>query len=162
MGGAEYTPRLQAIAPLHAAILAVGEDDRLKRTLGGVVVAVSGGRLLAHREWGRSGVADAAAPAGASLLWDRRFRVEIPRLGGALKVGALAHSGRRLGVQSGAQSAEKAAIRALPGLYQDGTLVAVPEAVRVSDDGLPLGSLAVECVVGKAFGIASPPRISLI
>jgi tRNA(Ile)-lysidine synthase len=149
VSGADYTPRLDAVEGLRAAILAVGEDAKLRRTLSGVVVSVGGGTLSARREWGRKGLADEAASAGATLLWDRRFEVGVPALKGTLFVGALARSKRRLR----APEAERGAVDALPGLYRNGTLIAVPPDVRAVDEGAPLQPLSVACVVGRRLGI---------
>ncbi len=156
VGGADYTPRLDGVEAIYRAIVEAGPGAGLKRTLHGVVVAAKGGRLTARREWGRSGLAAVAAPAGATLVWDSRFRVEVPRLGGALGVGPLGRSERRLR----APSADRGALRALPGLYQDGTLVAVPERVFAADGGAPLGNLAVSCVVGQGLGIGAAPGVA--
>ncbi len=149
VGGADYTPRLDAVEALRAAVLSAGPSGKLKRTLSGVVVSLAGDRLTARREWGRKGLQDAAAPAGATLVWDRRFEVEVPCLRGALSVGALGRSERRLGVQA----AERGAVQALPGLYRNGTLVAVPPTVYPVDRGAPLKTLAVACIVGRQLGI---------
>ena len=151
VGGADYTPRLDAVEALRAAILATGAEGRLRRTLSGVVVSVADGVLTARREWGRKGLSDAAAPAGATLLWDRRFEIEVPSLKGALSVGPLGRSERRFR----AAATDRGAVQALPGLYRNGTLVAVPPAVRAADKGAPLGSLPAVCIVGRRLGIPS-------
>jgi tRNA(Ile)-lysidine synthase len=148
-GGGDYTPRLEAVEALLAAILGAGKGGRARRTLAGVVVTAADGTVDVRREWGRQGLAEIAAPAGAMLLWDRRFEVAVPRLGGALSVGALACSPRRLR----AERTEAAALGTLPGLYRNGTLVAVPDAVSAADDGEPLQGLAAECIVGPRLGL---------
>ena len=153
VGGADYTPRLESVEAVYAAILEAGPDAALRRTLHGVVIAVRGGRLTARREWGRGGLAETAAQPGATLLWDSRFRVEVPRLTGALGVGPLGRSERRLR----SPRADRGTLQALPGLYRDGTLIAVPESVFAADRGAPLDSLAVKCVVGQGLGLAAPP-----
>ena len=137
---------------LHRTIVEAAPDTVLRRTLHGVVIAVKGGTLNARREWGRSGLAAIAAPAGATLMWDSRFRIDVPRLAGALGVGPLGRSGRRLR----SPLTDQGTLRAAPGLYQDGTLVAVPSAVKAADRGAPLGDLAVECVVGRGLGLGTP------
>jgi hypothetical protein len=118
--------------------------ESLKRTLHGVVFGVADGRLTARREWGRGGLAAVATTAGASLVWDRRFHVEVPHLSGVLDIGPLGRSGRRLR----AEAVERGAVEALPGLFQNGTLVAVPDGVRTADQGTPLGRLAAKSIVG--------------
>jgi tRNA(Ile)-lysidine synthase len=150
VGGADYTPPLASVEGLRAAILAAAAGN-MKRTLSGVVVAVEGGKLTARREWGRAGLADVVAQVGVALLWDGRFRVQVPQLGGALSVGALGRAeGRPRSVAAG-----PGALQTLPGLYQDGTLVAAPIGVLAADGGGPLDILAVECIVGQRLGISA-------
>ena len=134
VGGADYTPPLAGgrIAP-RRAFSQTDARASSKRTLSGVVVSLADDRLTARREWGRNGLADATAPAGATLLWDGRFEVEVPRAHRARSsIGALGRSERRLQV---AEAVQGDAVQALPGLYQDGTLVAVPPAVSPADQG---------------------------
>jgi hypothetical protein len=134
---------------LRAAVVAVPNDGRLRRTLAGVVVSVAGEKFVARREWGRKGLAEAAAPAGATLLWDRRFEIGVPAMNGALRIGALGQSKRRLRVPS----AERGAVEALPGLYRNGTLIAAPPVVVPVDEGAPLAALSATSIVGRALGI---------
>jgi hypothetical protein len=155
VSGADYTPRLTSIEALRTAILALPPGDKLKRTLSGVVVSVLDGRFTARREWGRQGLADAAAPAGATLLWDRRFEVEVPHIKGALSVGALGRSERRFLPAA----AGRGAVQALPGLYRNGTLVAAPNSVLPADQGAPLEPLAVHCIVGEKLGLSAEKTI---
>jgi tRNA(Ile)-lysidine synthase len=155
VGGADYTPRLESVEALLAALLAEGPETRIKRTLGGVMLARRGETLTARREWGRAGPADAAAPAGSTLIWDRRFAVAVPLLSGALRVGALARSDRRFR----ARGVSRNAVDALPGLYRDGALVAVPELVEPADAGATLARLKTACVVGSRLGMAPEPRL---
>jgi tRNA(Ile)-lysidine synthase len=148
VAGADYTPPLAGIEALcDAAIIASGET--LKRTLAGVVVSLAGKTLTVEREWGRNGLAEAAAPAGATLLWDGRFRVEVPDLPGVLQVGALGRSPRRFRSSAGASRS----LKTLPGLYRDGTLVAVPRTVVPAETDGPLDILAAECIVGQRLGL---------
>jgi tRNA(Ile)-lysidine synthase len=156
VGGADYTPRLEGVEAVYQAIREAGPSTDLKRTLHGVVIGVKRGRLTARREWGRRGLAAVAAPPGATLVWDSRFRVEVPRLSGELGVGPLGRSNRRLR----SPNADRGTLRALPGLYQDGTLVAVPERIFAADRGAPLDSLAVKCVVGQGLGLGAAPKPS--
>jgi tRNA(Ile)-lysidine synthase len=154
VGGAEYTSRLERIESLRDAILALRPDEGLKRTLHGVVLSVKGGRLTARREWGRKGLAAVAAPPGTSLVWDRRFRVEVPKLPGALDIGPLGRSERRLR----AEAADRGTVQALPGLFRDGALVAVPAGVSAADQAAPLERLAAKSIVGQRLAAedASP------
>ncbi len=153
-GGADYTPPLAGIEALYRAVRGARPDTELKRTLHGVVIAVKRARLTAQREWGRAGPAEIAASPGATLVWDARFRVQAPRLTGELGVGPLGRSGRRLR----SPPANSGALRTLPGLYQNGTLVAVPEGVIAADRGPALARLAVRCLVGEALGLPEPQR----
>lgn len=150
VGGADYTPRLDAVESLVEAVASVGVDGAFKRTLSGVVVEVAKNGFAAGREWGREGLADVPAPAGSMVVWDGRFRVEVPPLRGELAIGALGRSGRRLKCGF----AGRAAIAAAPGLYRDGALVAVPAGIEGTEEGGPLGVIPVKCLVGQRLGIA--------
>lgn len=147
--GADYTPKLHAIESLRDAVLAAA-GGKTKRTLSGVVFAVDDGAVAVHREWGREGLADVAAATGTDVVWDRRFRCVIQPLPGILHVGALGRSDRRLR----AAAAGRAVVRALPGLFQNGMLVAVPEGVDATDRGPTLARLGTECLVGVRLGIS--------
>lgn len=154
VSGADYTPRLDRLEALRDALLAAGEKSGFKRTLHGVVVNLGAGRLTARREWGRRGLAAMPAAAGAALLWDRRFRIEIPTVAGILTIGPLGCSRRRFDTARAA-SRDRAAIRALPGLYDGVSLIAAPETVSTVDAGEPLTILKAECVVGRRIGLQS-------
>ncbi len=150
-GGAEYTPPLERIEALREAILAANEGGAVKRTLHGVVVTAGNGRLAARREWGRRGPAAIAAPAGSTLLWDRRFSVRVPASMSGLSVGPLGRAERRLR----SACADRGGIRVLPGLFAGDELVAVPDKVDATDEGKPLGRLPARCVVGSRLGLVS-------
>lgn len=150
VGGADYTPRLDSVEALGSAVAAAGAEGRVKRTLHGVVVAVDRGRLTARREWGRAGLAETIVPAAGAIVWDKRFRVDVPPLAGALRIGPLGRSGRRLR----AQRAAPGVVAALPGLYQDGTLIAVPARIVAADEGAALAPLAADCLVPGRLGLA--------
>jgi tRNA(Ile)-lysidine synthase len=150
VGGADYTPRLDRLEALSEAIRDAGAGGRLQRTLHGVVASVAKGRLTMRREWGRGGPMGMAAPPGATIVWDRRFRVHVPERPGRLTVGPLGRSERRLG----AAHAGRAELGVLPGLYADSMLVAAPESVTAIDDGPPLSALCTECLVGPQLGLA--------
>jgi tRNA(Ile)-lysidine synthase len=149
VGGADYTPSLAGVAALRESVLAARSGGRVKRTLSGVVVEIVGDRLTAAREWGREGLREVLAPAGASLVWDGRFRVEVPRMAGALKVGALGGVPGRLW----SERAGPRFLQTLPGLFQDGTLVAVPGGVTASEKSALLSVLTMECLVGQRLGV---------
>jgi tRNA(Ile)-lysidine synthase len=146
IGGAGYTPRFDRVEALRKTVLGAEEADRLKRTLHGAVVCVEQGRLSLRREWGRDGIASIPASAGADVLWDRRFRVSVPGMAGDLTVGPLRRAGRRLL----SNAAGPDAIAVLPGLFAEGSLVAVPDGIR-APDGEAVDVLKAECLVGSRF-----------
>jgi len=151
VGGADYTPELHAVEALHTGIRDTLGGESLKRTLHGVILSATKNRLFARREWGRGVLADAAATPGATLVWDHRFRVEIPPLSGTLGVGPLGQSGLRLR----SPLADHATVQTLPGLFQNGILVAVPQGIGPPDGLGSLQNLAVECLVARRLGIES-------
>ena len=153
VGGADYTPPLDRVEALRGAVLVAGEGKDFKRTLAGVVISAAAGRLTARREWGRKGLAAVAAPAGSTLLWDRRFRVGVPDLASGATVAPLGRAERRLRSTAG----DRAAIRAMPGLFAGERLVAVPDVIEATDDGAPLATLPVRCVVAARLGLGADP-----
>ncbi len=148
VGGAEYTPRLDSVEALRSAAVGAGDGAAVKRTLHGVVIDMRGGELVARREWGRAGLCESSVSTGQSVVWDMRFRVEVPSLPGRLSLAPLGRAERHLK----AAGAGHATLQTLPGLYQDGTLAALPEGVGAADDGRALSALTVECLVGQEFG----------
>lgn len=153
VGGADYTPPLASVEALYAAILELRPGGRLKRTLSGAVVSVAAGQIAAWREWGRSGIPDLPVSAGSTIVWDRRFRVVIPECAGTLTVGALGRSGSQFRLSG----AGKDVVVALPGLFQDGVLVAAPDGVLPENSGDRLAVLRVECLVGQRLGLSDVP-----
>lgn len=132
-GGAVYPPRFEALSALHAALRA-GTLGR-GRTLGGAKLALDGARLAAMRE---PGPALDAPPlvlgAGEAGVWDRRFSVRLvraPRRFGAVEVRALGTEGLAKLKAEGlamppAYRGPKAALAALPGLWQGPRLIGTP------------------------------------
>jgi tRNA(Ile)-lysidine synthase len=149
VGGAEYTPRLDSVEALREAALAADAGESTKRTLGGVVFAAQGRNITIQREWGREGLAEVTTEPGSEVVWDRRFRCIIPLLPGRLQVGPLGRAERRLQA-----SAETSVIRTLPGLFQNGTLVAVPDGIPAADDGPNITRFATTCLVSDRLGLA--------
>jgi hypothetical protein len=123
----------------------------MRCTLHGVAIELASGVLTARREWGRVGLPSVHAPGGASVLWDRRFRLTVPEHLGATHVRALGHSGRKL--RSGQE--RTSALRTLPGLYRDEVLLALPDGIEVADDGPLPGRIGAECVVGSRLGLSA-------
>lgn len=157
VAGADYTPRLDGLIGLRSAILAAAANGpKLRRTLHGVVIEVRDGCCVAAREWGREGLSRLAAPPGSSLVWDGRFRVEVPALDG-LEVAPLGASARRLRCAQGGRDA----VRALPGLYVESRLLAVPAGVEAVDDGERLGRIKANCLVATRLTPRPPaPDVS--
>ncbi|MBA3517803.1 MAG: tRNA lysidine(34) synthetase TilS [Rhizobiales bacterium] len=153
VGGAHHTPRLDRLEALRDGILAAGAEDRFRRTLHGCIVNLAAGGLTARREWGRSGLAAIPAAAGVGVVWDRRFRVEIPIVAGSLTVGPLGRSGRRLDAAARSAGRDRASIQVLPGLYDGARLIAAPEIVAAVDGGEALSVLEADCVVGRRLGL---------
>lgn len=152
VGGADYTPRLDRLEAVLAELAAAAADARLKRTLHGVVLSLDGGRLTAQREWGRTGIPTVPAPAGATLVWDRRFRLGIP-METALSAGPLGKAGQRLR----SAKADPTALRTLPGLFRGETLVAVPEGVTIVDGGPAPLHFTAECLVAERLTAQTRP-----
>ena len=138
VGGADYTPPLAGDRSRCATrSSSAAGDASLKRTLSGVVVEVADGKLTARREWGRDGLADIAAPAGAHAPLGRTLsrRSSAPRRRPQRR-GARAVE-RRLRSRGGRP---RRAADVFPGLYRDGTLVAAPAGVVPADEGGRLDS----------------------
>jgi tRNA(Ile)-lysidine synthase len=144
VGGADYTPELQSVEALHAALVEMPPDSTLRRTLHGVVVSIESGRMEARREWGRGVFPVVEAPAGATFIWDRRFRITIPQLPGRLEVGALG----RAAVSFMSPGIDRDTLKTLPALFQNGTPVAHPPGVSGAEGGSP-HALSVDCLVGE-------------
>lgn len=147
VGGGRYTPRLDRLRRLHG-LLGHGTPghgtpgDELPRgaTLGGCRVLRHGAHWLLVREAGRC--PSALLEPGGRLLWDGRFELRRPRLGGAeqpcegagaLRVSALGTAGwRRLKAALPGEQVARAeriptpARAALPALSGPGGFLAVP------------------------------------
>jgi tRNA(Ile)-lysidine synthase len=132
IGGAEYpiapNRRAEALGQLH-------DLGAAGFTLGGCYVWMKAGRLLVCRDWGAIGQEIAVQP-GTRLVWDRRFRIEVPADFDRVPGFTIARLGER-GIQSLGRDPEKPksgtgdavpvpARKALPALWQGERLVAVP------------------------------------
>ncbi len=136
VGGLDYPPRGERLERLYVAL--AGGAPMRGRTLGGCLIAPRAGGLLVTREPSAATHRLALAP-GADVVWDRRFRVVRGR-GRAAASGApatLARLGREgwtearsAGVPARLDprlaSLPTAAAQALPALWDDGELLAVP------------------------------------
>lgn len=97
-------------------------------TLGGVLVERKDNELRLFREPGRSGLEAVPLEAGARVVWDRRFAVSATREGRPGAVVAAVGDGLRA-VRKACEAAVRLparAGRALPGIWLDGVLIAVP------------------------------------
>lgn len=74
LGGGDEPPRLMAVEALHHWLRRGGTEAR---TLAGCRLAQRRRHLLIGREAGRISRTPVALAAGASLLWDNRFRISI-------------------------------------------------------------------------------------
>ncbi|WP_407949255.1 tRNA lysidine(34) synthetase TilS [Parvibaculum sp.] len=129
VGGGQYAPRLAALEAVYAAI----SEDSLGRgrTLGGVKLALKGGILLVSRE---VAAAQAAAPLllrqGEEGVWDGRFRLRLDKAprGRRFEVRALGSEGLAAlrAAETGLPEVPSALLQALPGLWDEGRLVAAP------------------------------------
>jgi tRNA(Ile)-lysidine synthase len=151
VAGADYTPPLDRLERLFEALLTSERRD-LKRTLHGVALTLSGGRLLAQREWGREGLAGTPVPPDSTIVWDGRFRVGVPGLPPPLVLAPLGLARARVE----AEGVDRSVLRVLPGLYRDGRLIAAPEGVAVTEPDDSLDRLAIECIVGRRLGLPDP------
>ena len=144
LGGAVYPPRLHQLEILLAELR---RNREVRRTLAGcrIVSRQSGraGRLLIFRE-AMAARQRLPAPPGASVWWDRRFVVAVPRALAAARP-EIRQLGP-LGAKSLAGSAMPSAVRqTLPGLYDGARLIGIPKlpGVDLSDASLTLTSLDV-------------------
>lgn len=174
VGGRDYTPRLERLERLHAA-LSAGLSRAV--TLGGcrVVPGDSAPRLaqgparwLIVREPGRTQAA--ALGAGGRLLWDGRFEVVLARgkggggrqTGGELTVGPLGAAGWRAlaealedaGIGARAARIPVAARGALPALRDAAGLAAVPPLGYFRDRWT--AKRLKECRFAPANGLTGP------
>lgn len=134
VGGNIYPPRHDSLETLCADTRQFkGTGPNLAaRTLGGCRIVPSGADILICREAARCEVM--TAPQGASVLWDKRFFIRLPRddanLGSSYTIRALGETGwtkiRRKIADPMAAMLPKAARLALPALHKRGRIVAVP------------------------------------
>ncbi|NNG05009.1 MAG: tRNA lysidine(34) synthetase TilS [Inquilinus sp.] len=141
--GGGYPPRLERLERLLAAVLDGGLGGG--RTLAGCRVQPrkKSGRLLICREPAAAKELLAIDPAALRaphqpLLWDRRFRLRLPRLNGIdrpLTVRRLGTAGRIAAKAADALKPGLPAVvaAALPGLWQGDTLIAAPKFVASAE-----------------------------
>lgn len=123
IGGAAYPARRERVARLAAELRA--RPDRA-RTLGGCRFVPWRGRVLVLRELAAA-VAQVRIEPGARVLWDRRFVAALPTTAkGALCVGYLGRSGKRLAERQLAFDVPAFVHPVLPALGDGEGLASVP------------------------------------
>jgi tRNA(Ile)-lysidine synthase len=120
-GGAEHVPRLENLAALEVAL---GEAP-VQRTLAGVVVSPEGEGIRFERELGRTGLSDMDVSQGFDGVWDGRFRIVVTGTGASARLAALGSLGRTQ-LSPHMRIGSMRALEALPALWSDGVLIAVP------------------------------------
>ena len=151
VGGDEYPPRYERLAGLLNAIQTHDAAGRFKRTLGGAVIEVRGGRFLFYREIGRAGLPNVTVRPGFTGAFDHRFAISVGKGAPAgLKLGPLGEEGRRT-VKAAAGIHPAGALATVPAFRRNGRIVAVP-ALGYSVGNLPV---TVRQIVGDR--LARPP-----
>ena len=123
IGGAPYPPRNEK---LDALLATVSGAHQTKRTLAGVAIEVRRDKLVFYREIGREGLGGMEVLPGWSGIFDRRFSVTVATDAPInLRLAALGEAGR---LEAGARSdrGPVGALAALPALWHEGRLYAVP------------------------------------
>jgi tRNA(Ile)-lysidine synthase len=153
IGGEDYPPRFERLSGLVDALATFDGSRRFKRTLGGAVAEWRNGGVLFYRESGRMGLATVRLKAGATILWDGRFRVAADRdAAKGLQVGPLAEAGRRL-TGAGNDIAPRGALAASPAIWRQERLVSAPLLGFRQD-----GAAGVEMRSILPERLATPPR----
>lgn len=146
VGGSEYTPRLDRIEQLLAAVRSeFAGSGGFRRTLNDCVVDLDAGQLRVFREWGRDGPPRTKAGPGETLVWDRRFSVEIPAdLASGVRVAAIDDH-----VKFCPEDGISAELRTIPGLFDEDRLIALPRMLGAAAgrNGLPV--FACHCLVAE-------------
>ncbi len=147
VGGGQAAPRFER---LSAIVDAIAGGGTWRRTLAGVVVSSRGGEAKLWRERGRLGLPWQPLEPGVAL-WDRRFEVTTgDQSPPGARLAALGDTGRRaIGARGGAAGV----LGALPAVWIDDTVVAVP-SIGYPEAGS--GWVTVRCVVGER---ARRPRL---
>lgn len=139
VGGTDYTPRLDRIEQLLAAIRGeIDKSDGFRRTLNDCLIDMKQGRLTVIREWGRAGPPPCRAVAGIPVIWDLRFEIDLPEVpADGAEIAALG----RLDPFD-ADEADPAEIRTIPAIFAGDSVVALPDMLSrtASRMGLPVFS----------------------
>ncbi|MHA1189159.1 MAG: tRNA lysidine(34) synthetase TilS [Alphaproteobacteria bacterium] len=133
-GGRGFGPAGAMVADL-AGQLARGDGLPFKRTLAGVIVKADASSIRFYREWGRAGLERIAFPPqdtliGGTFVWDGRFRICAPGQlrGRPVVAGPLKDATGRVAMPGLAADV----VATMPGLFDDGRLVAAPNSVVFS------------------------------
>ncbi|SEP60489.1 tRNA(Ile)-lysidine synthase [Faunimonas pinastri] len=155
--GDPYTPRLDHLETLYNALVeAQAAGGEIVRTLHGCVVDVRAGQVALRREWGRQGLERRAVKPGERLVWDNRFRIDVPdaeaNAGESLTIAGLGDAGPGIRIAG----LGHAVSQTLPALFRDGQLIAAPLPVTASERAReahpgPVGTLGALCLVGPAL-----------
>jgi tRNA(Ile)-lysidine synthase len=128
-GGLPEPPALARLEPVVARVWGGGRDDDADGswTLARAQIRALGNAVAVEREPGRIPPPAATVAAGAKLLWDGRFRVEIARsFAGRLEVRALARTGLAELRRRGRTIKASPALLMAPAFWQADELLAVP------------------------------------
>jgi tRNA(Ile)-lysidine synthase len=128
-GGLPEPPPLGRLEPVVARVWGGDPDDDADGswTLARAQIRALGNAVAVEREPGRIPPAAATVAAGAKLLWDGRFRVEIARaFGGRLEVRALARAGLAELKRRGRGVKASPGLLMAPAFWQADELLAVP------------------------------------
>jgi tRNA(Ile)-lysidine synthase len=123
LGGGIYPPRSEK---LDALLATMAEPQPRKRALAGVAIEARREKFVFYREIGREGLAAMKVVPGWTGIFDHRFGVSVAKEAPQnLVLSALGEAGR---IEAGAHSdrGPVGALAALPALWRDGRLYAVP------------------------------------
>lgn len=125
VGGAPHGPRARRLARLASELASAAPARR--RTLGGCLVEPRGGRLRICRE--PAAVRDRRPAGGRIRRWDGRFEVSVAAPGRDARVAPLGEEGWRAVAGEARRRLPGPVCRALPALWEGGTVVEVPFGV---------------------------------
>ncbi|RVU33785.1 tRNA lysidine(34) synthetase TilS [Hwanghaeella grinnelliae] len=160
VSGGDYPVRLERLEKLATALR--GEPTPGPRTLGGCRIETRGERILVCREAAAIGP---AIPAQPSILWDRRFRLDLRGDIEGLTVGKLGVDGvrqaRALGLTANRiEDLPGAARAALPSLWRNDRLIALADPAGEAWAGSGAGFRRVEFAGSAAWRRLCPSMSS--
>ncbi len=170
-GGTTAAP---ALCEVEALVRRLQTTNTLAATLGGAVVSAGPRFVRIWREVGRISKADVPLAAGATMLWDKRFwvscdgdasaKIVLRPLGSRAR--ATGWVGGRPFFQPKTGHVPARALQALPSLWLNGTLFAVPQTcpiigpiARATIGRLP--GPTSDPMTGHIFGLVPPQTLSL-